>query len=230
MFTSMTTTAAASVGGTARHLAYWLSTLAVIAIAALTVLEAFGVYYFPHHSWSEGISPKVILSRQTVLYHEYISVIASDVRTELPDGVQPTFLGVAAPVHATDARGKLFLRVMTLPEDLFFLGLIWIVRKIVLSVWAGQSGEVSLFIRANVWRLRWLAGLLAALWVYHLFLPTLTEEVSFFTALNGFGPVIAEVRPWYLTNGTLAVALLLLILAQVFSHGARLQKDVEGLV
>ena len=28
----------------------------------------------------------------------------------------------------------------------------------------------------------------------------------------------------------LAPALLLLILAQVFSHGARLQKDVEGLV
>ena len=27
-----------------------------------------------------------------------------------------------------------------------------------------------------------------------------------------------------------AVALLLLILAQVFSHGVRLQKDVEGLV
>ena len=42
--------------------------------------------------------------------------------------------------------------------------------------------------------------------------------------------MIGEDFPWYLTNGSLAVALLLLILAQVISYGVRLQKDVEGLV
>ena len=100
----------------------------------------------------------------------------------------------------------------------------------VLSAWAGQSGEVTPFIRDNVRRLRWIAGLLAALWVYHLFLPTLTDELSFYSALNNFGQGVGEDTPWYLTNGYLAVALLLLILAQVFSYGVRLQKDVEGLV
>ena len=49
-------------------------------------------------------------------------------------------------------------------------------------------------------------------------------------ALNNFGQHVGEDTPWYLTNGYLAVALLLLILAQVFSYGVRLQKDVEGLV
>ena len=93
------------------------------------------------------------------------------------------------------------------------------------------------FIRDNVRRLRWIAGLLAALWVYHLFLPTLTDELSFYAgptpnALNNFvsNQGLGEYIPWYLTNGYLAVALLLLILAQVFSYGVRLQKDVEGLV
>ena len=123
---------------------------------------------------------------------------------------------------------------MTLPEDLFFLALVWLVRSMVLSAWAGQSGEVTPFIRDNVRRLRWIAGLLAALWFYHLFLPTLTDELSVYSAqrnaLNNFGQLVGEDIPWYLTNGYLAVALLLLILAQVFSYGVRLQKDVEGLV
>ena len=100
----------------------------------------------------------------------------------------------------------------------------------VLSAWKSRVEPVTPFIRANVWRLRWIAGLFAAMWVYHSFLPLLTEEVSLYSALNDFGPVIAETQPWYLTNGSLAVALMLLILAQVFSHGVRLQKDVEGLV
>jgi len=122
------------------------------------------------------------------------------------------------------------LGMMTLPEDLFFLALVWLVRNMVLSAWARQSGEVTPFIRDNVRRLRWIAGLLAALWVYHLLLPTLINELSFYSALNNFGQVIGEDTPWYLTNGSLGVALLLLILAQVFSYGVRLQKDVEGLV
>jgi len=155
---------------------------------------------------------------------------ASDLQRQLPAGVQPIFMGVLAPIKATDARGKLFLRLMTLPEDLFFLALVWLVRNMVLSAWGGHTGEVTPFIRDNVRRLRWIAGLLGALWVYHVFLPTLTNELSFYSALNDFGSVIGEDPQWYLTNGSLGVALLLLILAQVFSYGVRLQKDVEGLV
>jgi hypothetical protein len=235
MFTPITATLNPSASGTARQLFYWISMLVVTLIAALTLLEAFGVYFFPHHSWSEGINPKVIQIREGARYYRYVSVKPSDVRFQLPAGVQPTFMGVLAEIKPTDARGKLFLRLMTLPEDLFLLALVWLVRSMVLSAWTGRAGEVTPFIRDNVRRLRWMAGLLAVLWVYHLFLPTLIDELSFYAgatpnALNNFGQAVAEDIPWYLTNGSLAVALLLLVLAQVFSYGARLQKDVEGLV
>jgi hypothetical protein len=237
MITPITATLNTSASGTARQLFYWISMLVVTLIAAITVMEAFGVYFFPHRSWSEGINAKVIQIRGGALYYSYISVKPSDLRIQFPVGVQPTFMGVLAEIRPTDARGKLFLRLMTLPEDLFLLALVWLVRSMVLSAWAGQAGEVTPFIRDNVRRLRWIAGLLAALWVYHLFLPTLTDELSFYAgatrnALNNFvgNQGVAEDIPWYLTNGYLAVALLLLILAQVFSHGVRLQKDVEGLV
>jgi hypothetical protein len=232
MFTSITASLNPSASGTARQLFYWISTLAVTLIAALTLLEAFGVYVFPHRSWSEGINPKVIQTRGGATYYRYIEVKPSDLQRQLPAGVRTTFVGVLADIgghRPIDARGKLFLRLMTLPEDLFLLALVWIMRKMVLSAWAGQSG-ITPFVRENVRRLRWIAGLLAALWVYHLFLPTLTDELSFYSALNDFSTGIAEDIPWYLTNGSLAVALLLLILAQVFSCGVRLQKDVEGLV
>ena len=235
MVTPITATLNSSASATARQLFYWISMLVVMLIAAITLMEAVGVYYFPHRSWSEGINPRVIQTRGGALYHRYISVKPSDLRLQLPAGVQPTFMGVLADIRPADARGKLFLRMMTVPEDLFFLALVWLVRSMVLSAWAGQSGEVTPFIRDNVRRLRWIAGLLAALWVYHLFLPTLTDELSVYAgparnALNNFGQAVGEDIPWYLTNGYLAVALLLLILAQVFSYGVRLQKDVEGLV
>jgi hypothetical protein len=219
--------------GTPRWLFYWISMLVVALIAALTVLEAFGIYWFPHRSWSEGINERVIQTNLGAVYYEYIDVKASDLRLQLPAGVQPTFMGVLAPINATDARGKLFLRLMTLPEDLYFLNLVWLLRSMVLSAWGGRTGEVTPFIRDNVRRLRWIASLFGALWIYHVFLPTLTGELSFYSALNDFGSVIGEDPQWYrwyLTNGSLGVALLLLILAQVFSYGVRLQKDVEGLV
>ena len=167
---------------------------------------------------------------EKALYYTNILVKPSDLRLQFPAGVQPTFMGVLAAIRPADARAKLFLRLMTLPEDLFFLTLVWLVRSMVLSAWTGQPGEISPFIRDNVRRLRWIAGLLAALWGYHLFLPTLTNELSLYTELSNLGPMIGEDIPWYLTNGSLAVALLLLTLSQVFSYGVRLQKDVEGLV
>jgi hypothetical protein len=230
MFTAITATLSPPASGTARSLFYWISLLALALIAALTVLEAFGFYWYPHRSWSEGINPKVIQTNLGAVYYEYIEVKPSDLRRQLPAGVQPTFMGVFAPIKQPDSHGKLFLRLMTVPEDLFFLVLVWLVRNMVLSAWAGKAGEVTPFIRDNVSRLRWIAGLLAALWVYHLFLPTFINELSFYSALNDIGSVIGEDTPWYLTNGPLGVALLLLILAQVFSYGVRLQKDVEGLV
>ena len=235
MVTPITATLNSSASSPGRQLFHWISLLVVTLIAALTVMEAFGVYLFPHRSWSEGINPKVIQIRGGALYYRYISVTPSDLRLQLPAGVQTTFMGVLAEINPTDARAKIFLRLMTLPENLFFLVLVWLVRSMVLSAWTGQSGEITPFIRDNVRRLRWIAGLLAALWVYHLFLPTLTGELSAYAgparnALNNLGRAVGEDIPWYLTNGYLAVALLLLILAQVFSFGVRLQKDVEGLV
>lgn len=235
MVTPIAATLNSTASGTARGLFYWLSLVVVLLIAAVTVLEAFGVYYLPHRSWSEGINPSVIQARGGALYYTPLDIQPSDLRFALPDEVRPMFLGVFADITRTDARGKLFLRLMTLPEDLVLLALVWLVRGMVLSAWAGQSGEITPFIRDNVRRLRYMASLLAALWVYHLFLPTFTDELSAYAgatrnAVNNLNRGIGQPFPWYLTNGYLAVALLLLILAQVFSYGVRLQKDVEGLV
>lgn len=235
MVTPVTATLSPAASGTARQLFYWTSVLVVILIAAVTLMEAFGVYYFPHRSWSEGINPSVIQFQGDALYYTYLSVKPADLRFELPAEVRPMFVGVIAGITRADARGKLFLRLMTLPEDLFLLALVWLLRGMVLSAWAGQAGEVTPFIRGNVRRLRWMSGLLAAMWIYHLLLPTFTDELSFYAgatrnAVNNLNRGTGQVFPWYLTNGYLAAALLLLILAQVFSYGVRLQKDVEGLV
>src|SRR6516164_1713971 len=105
--------------GRPRRLFYWLSMVVVLLIAALTVMEAFGIYYFPHRSWSEGINPNVVQIRGGALYNQYISVKPSDLRFEFPADIHPMFLGVFADLTRIDARGKLFLRLMTLPEDLF---------------------------------------------------------------------------------------------------------------
>ena len=66
--------------------------LVVTLIAAITVMEAVGVYFFPHHSWSEGINPKVIQVRVGALYYRYVSVEPSDLRLQLPPGVRPTLM------------------------------------------------------------------------------------------------------------------------------------------
>jgi hypothetical protein len=105
----------------------------VLLIAAVTVMEAFGVYYFPHRSWSEGINPSVIQTSEGALYTTYLRIKPSDLRFELPDEVRPMFLGVLADIKRTDARGKFFLRLMTLPEDLVLLALVWLVRGMILS-------------------------------------------------------------------------------------------------
>jgi hypothetical protein len=217
--------------GTLRRWFYWLSLLVLISIAVQTALEVLDVHVFPRQSWSEGISPRVVQSRNSKLYFEYIGVGPSDLQLKLPPGVQPSFLGVAAVVHPRNTAAKLLIRAMTIPDDLFFLALVWMMRSMVLAAWKSPVEPVTPFIRGNVWRLRWIAALFGAMWVYHGFLPLLTDEVSLYSALDDIGRnVIGEVPPWYLTNGYLAVALLLLVLAQVFSHGVRLQKDVEGLV
>jgi hypothetical protein len=216
--------------GTLRQWFYWVSLLVVVLIAAQTVLEAVDIHYFPRRSWSEGISPKVIQTLNSKVYFEFIAARPSDLQLKLPPGVQPVFLGVAAPVRPTNTVSKLLLRAMTIPDDLFLLALVWMIRSMVLAAWKSPAEAITPFIRENVWRLRWIAVLFGAMWVYHSFLPVLTEEVSGYSALNDFGPIIAETQPWYLTNGSLGIALLLLILAQVFSYGVRLQKDVEGLV
>ena len=163
MVTPIAATLNSTASGRARQLFYWLSMVVVLLIAALTVMEAFGVYYFPHRSWSEGINPSVIQTSEGGLYYTYLSIKPSDLRFELPNEVRPMFIGVLADITRPDVRGKLFLRLMTLPEDLVLLALVWLVRGMVLSAWAGQSGEITPFIRDNVRRLRWMASLLAAL-------------------------------------------------------------------
>lgn len=215
---------------TARRLFYWLSLIFVILIAVQTLLDAAGITVIPRRSWSEGISPKVIQTPGRAIYYEYIALKREDLKIQLPDGVQSSFLGLAAVINPTGKMAKVLLRTMTIPEDLFFLGIVWLLRSMILRVWVSPQGAITPFIRGNVLRIRGIAVLFGALWVYHLFLPRLIDEVSLYSTLNNIGPVISEEPPWFLTNGTLGVTVLLLILAEVFSRGVRLEKDVEGLV
>ena len=115
-------------GGTLRQWFYWISLLVVLAIAAQTTLEALDVHYFPRRSWSEGISPKVVQTRNTKIYFEFIVARPSDLQLKLPDGVQPVFLGVTSIVRPTNTAAKLLLRTMTIPDDLFLLALVWMIQ------------------------------------------------------------------------------------------------------
>src|SRR5262245_32026416 len=103
MVTAITATQNLSASGTARQFFYWISMLVVTLIAVLTVMEAFGVYYFPHRSWSEGINPRVIQGRQGTHYYRYIGVKPSDLRLQLQAGVQSTFMEVVAEIKPSDA-------------------------------------------------------------------------------------------------------------------------------
>src|SRR5438067_11386515 len=113
---------------TPRRLFYWISLLVVISIALQTALEGLDVHLFPRRSWSEGNDAKVIQAGDTKVYYKYIDVRPSDLRLQLPPGVQPIFLGVMADVHPRNTAAKLLLRALTIPDDLFLLALVWMVR------------------------------------------------------------------------------------------------------
>jgi hypothetical protein len=220
--------------GTAKRLFYWLSMLVVLLIAGQTVLDAFGVQVIPHRAWAQGISPTVIqIPGGQAIYYQYILVdaAAANLKFELPAGAQSSFLGVSAVIQPSDRKAEILLRLMTMPEDFFLLAVVWLLRSIVLSAWGSPVDRLTPFIRANVLRLRAIAGLIGTLWIYHLLLPLLTERLSLYTVLKDI-PAIGEEPPWFsfASWGPLGVVALLLVLAQVFSHGARLQNDVEGLV
>src|SRR5215472_4437363 len=98
MVTPIAATLNSTASGTARQLFYWLSLVVVLLIAAVTVMEAFDVYYFPHRSWSEGINPSVIQTSGGAVYYTPLRIAPSDLRFELPGEVQPMFLGVLADI------------------------------------------------------------------------------------------------------------------------------------
>src|SRR6516162_7413255 len=104
MFTAITATLSPPASGTARSLFYWISLLALALIAALTVLEAFGFYWYPHRSWSEGINPKVIQTNLGAVYYAYIEVKPSDLRRQLPAWRPATFMGVFRPIKQPDSH------------------------------------------------------------------------------------------------------------------------------
>jgi hypothetical protein len=219
---------------TPQRLFYWISMLVVLLFVGQAVLDAFDVHLFPHRAWAQGISPTVIqVPGGPAIYYQYILVptTAANLKFELPDGAQSSFLGVAAVIQPSDKRAKILLRLLTLPEDLFLLAVVWLLRSIVLAAWGNPIDLRTPFSRANVMRLRVIAGFIAVLWIYHLFLPQLIERLSVYTVLKDISR-IGEEPPWFsfASWGPLGVAVLLVILSQVFSHGARLQNDVEGLV
>jgi hypothetical protein len=160
-----------------------------------------------------------------------VDASAATEKFNLPPGAQSSFLGVGSVINASERGAKILLRLTTVPGDLLLLAVVWILRNMVLSMWRTSTDSPTPFIRANVRRLRWIAGLIGILWLYHLSLPAITDLISAYTVLNSVGR-IREYTPWFALDSwaPLGVMVLLLILAQVFSHGVRLESDVEGLV
>lgn len=219
---------------TPRRLFYWISLVVVLLFVGQAVLDAFDVRLFAHRAWAQGISPTVLqIPGGPAIYYQYILVdaAAANLKFELPAGAQSSFLGVSAVIQPSDGQAKILLRLLTLPEDFFLFAVAFLLRRIVLSAWGNPIDRMTPFSRANVMRLRTIAGLIGMLWIYHFFLPQLIERLSVYTVLKDIAR-IGEVPPWFsfASWGPLGVAVLLLILSQVFSHGARLQNDVEGLV
>ena len=119
MVTSTSATQNASASRTARQLFYWISMLVVMLIAAITVMEAFGVYFFPHRSWSEGIDAKVIQGRGGAVYYRYISVKPSEV-----DSVPPrTILMLSGRSGVGESKKNLIVKGSNVSSSLGSLSL-----------------------------------------------------------------------------------------------------------
>jgi hypothetical protein len=202
-----TSTKPAPTGDTvATRAAFRLATLLLLLAAGLAVYEI-------------GRTVVGLVHGQEVTFQGMVNVRSTD--TPMPPYVdQPDVADVT--VHIRDASAKQQLIALgrdLIPIVMFAAGL-WLLRGVLGSVRRGDP-----FTERNVRRLRWLAVLLMAVPVADIVQHYLDNRLA---------STVPNLTHW--PNGSsfqlasVAAALVVLALTQVFAYGVRLREDVEGTV
>ena len=136
-------------------------------------------------------------------------------------------LPVSVTFDNSTLRSQVLNFLSSIPMDLLVVALIWLLRRIVLTTVSPGLSSGDPFIKANVWRLRIMASLvlvmpLVSFWsevaVWELVSPSASKDLLWMSYDASLLPL------------QLGSAVVLFILADVFSAGVRLRDDVEGLV
>ena len=165
------------------------------------------------------VGAAVIGGNHEVLAHQ-------EVRTQqvasLPSEVtKPQVVPVTIHIRNADASQMLLYFARGLIQIIPWLVLLWLMRRLLLSVREGDP-----FTAANVRRLRTIGFLLLFGYPLSIFLSQIIEA-----QLASSSPVgeLGTSFPGDFGPGPV-VALGVFVLAQVFAHGVRLREDVEGTV
>ena len=212
-------------------IAYWLTTLVLALSVVGTVLDALDI----NLKWSVAYSPKSGLdgsrsaSVQSSVYTSIdLNAVVPALQEKLPPGVRPYGeLPVTVDFDDSTLRARVLRMLSSVPMDLLVVAVIWLLRGVVLTTVAPGISSGDPFVKANVWRLRIMAGLI-------LITPILSfwSQVAVWELIDSSLPRHLLLM-WYdasLMPVQFATGALLFVLAEVFAAGVRLREDVEGLV
>ena len=212
-------------------IAYWVTTIVLVLAVVGTVLDALDI----NLTWNVTYSPESGLHGARTASVKPVADATVDVKTLVPDLQQKLPQGMTAhgelPVSVAFDNSTLRSQVLnflsSIPMDLLVVALIWLLRRIVLTTVSPGLSSGDPFIKANVWRLRIMASLvlvmpLVSFWsevaVWELVSPSASKDLLWMSYDASLLPL------------QLGGAVVLFILADVFSAGVRLRDDVEGLV
>lgn len=178
----------------------------------LVLSAAFGVYLL-----ASGVVG-AIRGGHEVVTHQEIPLSTIDSLPE--DAVGPETLRVTLRIKDAGPEQNLYALGRDIVPGLLIVGVLWLLRRILVSVRQGDP-----FTAANVRRLR-LIGLLLLIGTPIAALTASAFEQALATSVSVPSSGIAITVP----GGGLIAGLGVFVLAQVFEHGVRLRDDVAGTV
>jgi hypothetical protein len=212
-------------------IAYWLTTLVLVLSVVGTVLDVldinlkWGVTYSP----KSGLDGSRSASVQSFAYTSIdVNAVVPDLQQKLPPGVRPYGeLPVTVDFDNSSLRARILRFLSSVPMDLLIVGVIWLLRRVALTTVAPGISAGDPFIKANVWRLRIVAGLIL-----------ITPIVSFWSQVAVWELIDSSLPGglllmWYdasMMPVQFGTGVLLFVISEVFAAGVRLREDVEGLV
>ena len=212
-----------------RQLLFWITLLAIVAVSAQTVMDLMDLRLVTRGTMGKDARTWTVTRKlERPVYEAYISgvFVAPDLQDKLPPGVHDGgMIYVSADYASSDTRARILRLLASVPGDLIWIGIVWLLRSMLLSTFTGRSGDVRPFITQNVWRLRGVAALLVLLNLYYVWVVDLKFQLVERTAMKDIAAF-----SWEYSYIPLETAFLLFMLSEVFAYGVRLQHDVEGLV